>query len=201
MAAMNYIRTSNFRRARTVAINQSPFSAKVNRAGFQDWRWQFEFAYRPMRRVDAAPLLALIASQGEGEGQFGVFDPDFPTPLTSYQFPGSVAGAAQEGAALVTAGWQAASMIARASDKVFVEFPGTKFQLFELLQDVVSDSAGVATLALDAPLRGSPVNGGLVSLNPTVGAKPRLTVRMTGYQKPTDAAGFFAITLNGEEIV
>lgn len=198
-APMFGIVASDFRRVRTVAINKSPFTGKVYRSGMQDWVWTASFTYAAMKREQAASLLALVAAQDSGAGSFLAFDPDYPAPLSRYLQPGSVNGAGQVGASLVTQGWAAWLLVAKADDRIFVQV-GSGYQMFVALVDVRSDGAGAATFTLDAPLRGSPANGAVVAMTPAINPALRIPMRMTGYAKPCDVAGYFRITLSGEEL-
>lgn len=202
MAIMSNIRTSTFRRVRTVSVSQSPFSGKVYRSGLQDWRWQFAFTYAPLSRVAALPLLAEIAAQAEGFGQFPVYDPDFGMSPTGYSGAMPVCAAAAVGSTAVPiTGGTASAFYARAGEIVFLFLTGINGTMFRLTSDVTFTAGGTATLQLDAPIRVAAVAGDPVKLNPAYDINVRIQARLTGHSESTDAAGIYTITVSGEEIV
>lgn len=210
MPWMNNIRSSVFRRARTVMVSQSPFTGKVSRAGMQDDRWLCEFEYRPMKLADAASLLAAIEGQRGGTGTFFVYDPEQGTPLSGVSTDGLVNGASQSGTSLVTDGWTASAAIASAGDYVFVYTlsiateggSGYGWQMFRCTAAVTANGSGQATFTLDAPLRASPADNATVSLRPAVTSGLRIPMRLVEHNiAPVGPDGFYSISIKGEEVV
>ena len=197
---MGKIANAVWRHERTVIANQSPFNGATYRSGMQDDRWEFRFDYAPMTREQAGPLLAAVAAQRGGTGSMLVYDPDFQTPLGNGGFIGAVNGAGQTGLNLVTDGWPNSTLVAGAGSKMWLnDFSGT-IRMYEMPADVNSNGSGQATIALDVPLIGSPPDNAQVGFAwGTTGIY--LTARLTGFEKATDAAGLFRISVTGEEII
>lgn len=168
----------------------------------QDDRWQFRFDYVTQKRVDVAALLGEIAAQRGGTGRFGAYDPDFPVPLTGVTTTGLVNGASQTGMSLVTDGWPINTMIARASDTIFIPRVSSSYcQMFTLTADATSNGTGQVTFALDAPLRGSPADNAVIGFAPSVYSQFRIECRLTGFEKTSQPGGLLTVSIQGEEVL
>lgn len=191
MTLMNNILVSTFRRSRTIFSNRSPFSGKTQVVGLSDWQWRANFQYRPLTKAEGAVKLAAIAALAEGTGTVNLGDPDFRVLLSGYAGSLTVSGAGQTGQSLVVAG-SANTLILKAGD--YIELPTTQRQLFKVTADATTNGSGIATLALDAPLRTSPANAAAITKTNTT-----VPFRVTNYSHSSDGAGWLSLSIEAEE--
>ena len=202
---MSRVAQSRFERRSTVIANKSPFSGKVFRSGFPDEQWVFSFETAWMTHTEGLPIRALIAAQKSGIGQMAVFDPDFAKPLPGSRAAlqnGTVNGAAQTDDTLnVDFDGAVSSLVARAGERLWIEYPGPVYRMFELLEDCVTSGAGgTATMLLDRPLRIAPANGAAIGFD-FITSFRGIPARVVESGQDTDLAGNIRFRISGEEII
>lgn len=163
------VKDSSFRLIRSTALSTSPFSFAQQAYFWGGEMWQGEVTFKPVRGDEEAAIRAFMAKL---RGKFGTFlygDPDFlalgvqgtnnGTPL--------IKGAGQTGNELETDGWTPNETVLKAGDYVQTG-TGLQSRLYLVVDDVLSDGSGNATINIEPALRSSPVdNSALV----TTGAK------------------------------
>lgn len=200
---MQNIRSSVFRRRRTVGAARSPFTGAAQLSGLQDWRWELEFEYAPMRGAAARAFEGEIAAMGEGTGIFNAWPPTWQTSAYGQQNVGSVNGAGQTGQTLAVDGFPIFELLADKGDFVAVAMPSFagEYHLFRLTADTgASSGTGGVNLALDAPLRTSPANNASVTFSPgnfTAGSGPRF--RLLDYTHRVGLDGLHLFAIQAEE--
>lgn len=199
MTIMSHIAKSRVVHNHTKIQGKSPFTAKATESHLADWQWQFRFQYRPMKDAQLAALQAALATADLGTAM-NLWHPDFPRGIGS-NMTGAVNGAGQSGTSLITDGWTPSAVVAVPGDIVFVTYTGIGSQMFRLRTGATANGSGQVTLALDAPLRGSPPDNSLVTFNAAV-IGVALQARLTGWdESDSDNNGFVTVTMSAEEIV
>lgn len=173
----------------TVIANRSPFDGRSQETTQQDFVWRASVTYRPMRREEAATLLAQLKRHLNLRSTFLFGDPDFRQPLTANgAFPGTglVQGAGQSGLSLATDGWATDGLILRADDYITVGY--AQKQLYRVASDVTA-AAGAATIELQSPLRGSPPDNALIETADTL-----IAFRVESASWPSDQNRIYRVT-------
>lgn len=198
MTIMTGIAKSRVVHHHTKIQGKSPFTAKATESHLADWQWQFRFQYRPMKGAALAALQAELAAADLGATMY-LWHPDFPRGIVS-NMTGAVNGGSQAGTSLITDGWAPSVVIGVAGD-VFLVLIGSAWQMFRLRTAATANGSGQATLAIDAPLKGSPSDNALVTFNGAIiGAS--IPVRLTGWEESdSDNHGRVIVTMTAEEIV
>jgi hypothetical protein len=138
------------------AVATSPFTGTEQ---VQDWGgewWEYGIEMARMNGRDGRQLSAFLTALGGPRGRFLFRDPTIRQPGLS--FIPMVSGVGQSGGTLNTSGWPASSTALFAGD-FFSLGSDQQTRLYQLTADVVSDAAGLATLAFVPKLRSAPADG------------------------------------------
>jgi hypothetical protein len=138
------------------AVSVSPFTgtAEVQDWGGEWWDYAIEMARTTGR--DGRRLSAFLAALGGPRGRFLFRDPTIRQPGST--LAPVVAGGFQSGSLLMTSGWPPFATPLFAGDFFSLE-TGAATRLHQLTADVVTDEAGIATLAFVPRLRTAPDDG------------------------------------------
>ena len=150
--------------------------------------WKLIATYPPMTRADFAPIWAFIVKQRGGFDTFTVTPPVVGTG----QGPGGgtplVNGASQTGRTVVTDGWPTGATLTVLKAGDFVKF-ANHTKVYMLTADLVCDTNGDATMAIEPALITSPATDSAITYS---------SVPFTCYvdqgntiEYNTDATGFF----------
>jgi len=125
--------------------------------------WQIELRYAAMTRAQFSPLWAFLVKQAGPAGTFTW------SPGSTFATQGTgvgaayVQGAGQTGQSISTDGWGVSQTVAKAGD--FFQIEGDT-KVYQLIEDVTSDSGGEATMEFFPALRSSPANLADITLSP-----------------------------------
>jgi hypothetical protein len=143
----------------------SPLDRSAQTLELAGARWAAEFELPAMKRAQAAPWQAFLAQLRGGAGRFYAGDPDARNPRGAATGAPKVNGANQTGGQLATKGWTAGvAGILKAGDYLAFD-AGVGRELHILAADAASDGAGNAVLAIEPPIRVSPLNDTVVIVN------------------------------------
>lgn len=147
-------------RANTQAF-PSPLNGAVQTVELPGAMWVCEVQYDTLRKRDRL-LLQAFASRLRGRaGRAFLWDMSHSTPLGVATGTPLVQGAGQTGASLITDGWTPSiTGILKAGD-----YFGVNTQLHRLVEDANTSAGGVATLLFEAPLRASPADNAVITVN------------------------------------
>ena len=124
--------------------------------------WKMVATYPPMTRTDFAPIWAFIISQRGGFDTFTVTPPVIGTG----QGPGGgtplINGASQPGRAVVTDGWPTGATLTVLKAGDFVKF-ANHTKVYMLTADLVCDTNGDATMAIEPALITSPAENSAIT--------------------------------------
>jgi hypothetical protein len=176
----------------TTAVATSPFTGTEQ---VQDWGgewWEYGIEMARMNGRDGRRLSAFLTALGGPRGRFLFRDPTIWQ--VGLAFTPYVAGAGQTGGMLSTSGWPASSTPLFAGD-FFSLGSDQQTRLYQLTSDVVSNAAGLTTLAFVPKLRSAPADGASLEL-----AAPAVLLRLTA-PVPTriGRADTFLFTLTARE--
>lgn len=144
-------------RSPTLVSTAHSLKRQVRSRGGQ--RWLLEMAFPPMRRSEAAPLLAFLTAQ---RGQFESFllaMPGYSQPQGSWAGAPLVKGAAQSGRAVTLDGFAVGATV-KAGD--LVQFAGDA-KVYMVSADGAADGAGELTLAIEPALLVAPADNAAVT--------------------------------------
>ena len=154
-----------------VSAQTSPFTGSQQ---VQDWGgawWEVTFDVALTKGRGGRRLSAFFTGLGGMRGWFILRDPSAARPdLASKTI--TVDGAGQSGDTLATLGWDAEALALEAGDFISLG-TGRDLRLHQILEDVVADASGAATLSLAPGLRQSPVD-----LSPVEVAEPGVALRL-----------------------
>ena len=124
--------------------------------------WKMTAVYPPMTRSDFAPIWAFIISQRGGYDTFTVSPPVVGTG----QGPGGgtplINGASQTGRSVVTDGWPTGATLTVLKAGDFVKFANHS-KVYMLTADLVCDTNGDATMAIEPALITSPATDSAIT--------------------------------------
>lgn len=142
---------------------ESPLNRSAQTLELPGARWFAALTYANLLDADLRLLTAFLAQlRGQG-GRFYLGDFSRVNPKGVGTGAPVVSGASQTGSSLVTTGWTPSiTGILKIGD--YVGFNG---ELRMLIADANSSAGGVATLVLDSPMRASPPNAGVITINKT----------------------------------
>lgn len=159
-----------------VMVSTSPYTFAEQAQAHQGQRWVADVVSAPVHGADAAACKAWFAAL---RGRFGIFcigDSSQKTPFGTAVGTPVVYGAGQTGMSLVTSGWGVSQTVLKAGDYIQLgavnEFTNeftSEFgsdgiaRLHQVVEDVVSDSSGNATISIWPRLRSSPANGAAIT--------------------------------------
>lgn len=168
---LTLVQTLERRLVTATAVAASPFTgtAEVQDWGGEWWDYGVEMARTTGR--DGRRLSAFLAALGGPRGRFLFRDPTIRQPGST--LAPQVAGGFQSGNQLITAGWPPFSTPLLAGD-FFSLGTDVHTRLHQLTADVVTDEAGMATLAFVPRLRSAPEDG-----TPLEIAAPAVLLRLT----------------------
>ncbi len=176
----------------STAVSTSPFTGTEQ---VQDWGgewWEYGIEMARTNGRDARRMSAFLAGLGGPRGRFLFRDPTIRQPGTA--LAPTVTGGFQTGGTLITAGWPISSTPLFAGD-FFSLGSDDQTRLHQITADVVTNGAGLATLAFAPRLRTSPVDGAALEI-----AAPAVLLRLTA---PVPArigrADTFLFTLTARE--
>ncbi|MFC3088135.1 hypothetical protein [Tabrizicola soli] len=174
------------------AVSVSPFTGT---AELQDWSgewWDYAIELARTTGRDGRRLSAFLAALGGPRGRFLFRDPTIRQPGST--LAPVVAGGFQSGGMLMTAGWPPFTTPLQAGD-FFSLGTDAETRLYQLTADVVTDEAGMATLAFVPRLRTPPEDGSTLQI-----AAPAVVLRLTA-PVPTriGRADTFLFTLTARE--
>jgi hypothetical protein len=174
------------------AVATSPFtgSEQVQDWGGEWWDYAIEMARTSGR--DGRRLSAFLAALGGPRGRFLFRDPTIRQP--GFSFTPVVVGWLQTGGTLNTSGWPASTTPLFAGD-FFSMGSDQQTRLYQLTADVISNTAGLASLSFVPRLRTSPADGAALQI-----AAPAVLLRLTA-PVPTriGRADTFLFTLTARE--
>lgn len=178
----------------STALSTSPTTYQQTRYEFDGEIWQIDVSYPPLKRDEAAPFFAFLASLRGVNGTFLFGDTLLgSTQGTSTGTP-RVNGANQARAkVLISDGWTSSTLVLKAGD--FFEVDG---RCYMSLTDVTSDASGNASIDVFPRLRNHADNATVVTVN------PRGTFRLTNDQQTIVEVGnnqFFSISFQAREAI
>lgn len=146
----------------SVAVSQSPFSAAQQVYRYTGQYWEADITLRPMNRDEAEYWISFLLKLN---GQFGTFllgDPNGKNPRGVASGTPMVYGANQTGNSLFVDGWTPSTTnILKAGDYIQLG-SGATSRMYKVLNDVNSDSSGIAELDIYPSLRSSPADNSAV---------------------------------------
>lgn len=174
------------------AVATSPFTGSEQ---VQDWSgewWDYAIEMARMTGRDGRRLSAFLAALGGPRGRFLFRDPTIRQP--GFSFTPVVVGGLQTGGTLNTSGWPASTTPLFAGD-FFSMGSDQQTRLYQLTADVISNTAGLASLSFVPRLRTSPADGAALQI-----AAPAVLLRLTA-PVPTriGRADTFLFTLTARE--
>ena len=180
-------------RAKTiVGFSSSPFTGQQQVYKHQGQWWEAEMSFPPMKREKAEELAAFLLKLNGRYGTFLMGDPANTSPQGIGTGTPLVRGAGQTGSELITDGWTPDTQnILKAGDWIQLGSAGTS-RLYKVLDDVDSNSSGIATLTLFPSLRSSPTDNAVITIDNPVG-QWRLSTNDIDYTIKTGQ--FYGITL------
>lgn len=142
---------------------RSPESQAVQTLELVGARWAGMFQLPPMKRDQAEPWAAFLASLHGRAGRFYAGDPAGTTPQGVATGSPVVSGANQTGTSLVTTAWSANQTgILKAGDYIAWDTPSSWREMHKVTADANSTAGGNATLAITPPIRESPANNATI---------------------------------------
>ena len=161
MPAAPGFRASRFGLIANTQTFRSPLDGTVQTLELTGARWQAKYDLPPMTRAQAAAWIAFLTDLLGSAGRLYGFDPDARTPRGSALGSPQVAGAGQSGKSLFVDGWSEL--------ETGLLLPGDYLEVNGELKMVTaqadSDSAGEALIAFTPPLRASPADDAVVTLD------------------------------------
>ena len=163
----------------------SPLSRSIQTRELTGSRWLASMVFTDLSNTDARVLAAFLAQLRGMSGRFFLFDYAHRTPRGVGTGTPLVNGASQTGTSLITDGWTPSQTnILRAGD--YVEFNN---ELKIITADVNSDGGGNATLTIEPPMRSSPSNNAVITVND---APATMMLRDDGQAKWANRPGVFS---------
>ena len=142
----------------------SPLSRATQRILLPGARWKATYSLPRMKRIHAARWQGFFDKLQGLKGEFKAFDPEGATPQGVATGAPLVLGSGQEGNTLATDGWTPnVDNILKAGDYFCVNN-----ELKRVVDDAISDGAGIATLNFEPALRASPGDNEDIVLNNNV---------------------------------
>lgn len=152
----------------SLATNTQAFTSPLSRAAqtleLPGARWEVAATWGNLSAAEIRALRAWLLRLRGQAGRFHLWDMSHESPAGVASGSPVVSGAGQTGASLATSGWTPSTPgILRAGDLI-----GVGNELKMVTVDADSDAGGLATLAIEPPLRASPAAGAaLVLTRPT----------------------------------
>jgi len=143
---------------------QSPLTKATQTMELPGARWAAVITWQDLTEAEIRVLRAFLARLRGRAGRVYLWDMAFETPAGVATGTPVVAGAGQSGATLATSGWTPSTTgILKTGDYI-----GVNGELKMVTADADSDAGGLATLAIEPPLRASPADAAaLTTVKPT----------------------------------
>lgn len=159
----NFTRSSFFLEFNT-QTHISPLSKATQRILLPGARWKATYRLPSMNRIQAAQWQGFFDKLQGKKNTFLAFDPEGNEPQGVGTGAPLVLGAGQEGSSIQTDGWTPSiKNILRAGDYFSVNN-----ELKRVVDNVISDGAGIATINFEPALRSSPGDNDDIVLNNNV---------------------------------
>lgn len=185
------IKSMNIRASSVVGISQSPFTGQQQVYKHQGQWWEAEITLPPMKRDEAEQVAAFLLKMNGRYGTFTLGDPANTSPRGVGTGTPVVYGADQTGSELITDGWTADTAgIMKAGDWIQLG-SGSATRLYKVLNDVSSDSDGIASLDIWPNLRSSPADNAQITV---IAPKGQWRLSSNEIQYSIDEAQFYGIT-------
>lgn len=139
-------------------VSTSPLSRSVQSVEMPGARWQVSFVLRNLREADTALLQAFCAKLRGRAGRFTLHNFARPLPRGTARGTAAVAGADQAGATLDIDGLTAGATLLAG------DFIGVNGELKIVVADAAADGTGAMSVTFEPPLRASPADGAVVTL-------------------------------------
>lgn len=136
----------------------SPLSGAVQTVELPGARWKASFMMENLNQADTALLMAFLAGLRGRAGRFLLYHFARPTPRGTLSGSPLVMGAGQTGNALVIDGCAVAATLLTG------DLIGVNGELKILTADATANGSGQMTLAIEPPLRSSPADNALITL-------------------------------------
>jgi len=180
MPAAPGFRASEFALIAKTQTFRSPLDGTVQTLEMTGARWQAKYELPPMTRAQAAAWIDFLTELHGRTGRFHGFDPDARTPRGTALGNPRVAGAGQGGKSLFVDGW--------IEIETGLLLPGDYFEVNSELKLVTaqadSDSAGETLVAFTPPLRASPADNAVVTVD-----NPKATMMLADHTPAISDAG------------
>jgi hypothetical protein len=140
---------------------ESPLNGATQTTELPGARWKASFSWRNLTAADARILKAWLNKLSGRAGRFYLHDYTHETPSGTAAGTPLVKGASQSGRTLITDGWT--------PNQTNLLLPGDYFgvgsQLCIITAPISSDGSGNATLQFESPLRSSPADNAVITIN------------------------------------
>jgi hypothetical protein len=151
-----------FRLRHNTQTSTSPLTQSVQTVAFPGARWMATISWAELTAQEQRIIKVWLAQLRGQAGRFRLWDLTHPTPAgVGAAGPITVSGAGQVGTALVTAGWP----VSTSGLLLPGDYIGVNGELKLVTLNATSNSSGVATLTFEPPLRASPPNGSVITLD------------------------------------
>ncbi len=193
MPAAPGFRASRFGLIANTQTFRSPLDGTVQTLELTGARWQAKYELPPMTRAQAAAWIAFLTDLLGSAGRLYGFDPDARAPRGTALGSPQVAGAGQSGRSLFVDGWSEL--------ETGLLLPGDYFEVNGELKMVTaqanSDSAGETLVTFTPPLRASPADNAVVTVD-----NPKATMMLVDDTQATwdaDRASIYGISFSAVE--
>lgn len=140
---------------------ESPLNKSVQTTELPGARFKAVFGWNNLTDADARIVKAWINKLSGRAGRFYLYDTTHPTPAGTALGTPLVKGASQTGRTLITDGW-----VANQTNLLLPgDYFGTGSQLCVITETISSNSSGEATLHFEAPLRISPADNAVITID------------------------------------
>lgn len=172
----------------------SPLTKSVQTVELPGARWIASITWTDLTGEERRTIKAWLARLRGQAGRFRIHDMSHPAPAGSGAVGAvTVSGAGQTGVSLVTTGWPAS-----ASGLLLLgDYIGVNGELKLITAATSSNGSGVATLTFEPPLRASPPDGSVITLD-----KPSAVFKLANDEQdnmPIRAPYYSDLTIECEE--
>lgn len=151
------IKAMRFELQANTQVHVSPANKSVQTLERPGSIWLATYQYPPMKRADAAQVIAFLRKLNGRAGRFYGSDLSAIAALGVATGSPRVNGASQTGSVLLTKDWtNNTTNILKAGDYISFNVPISWRQLHQVVDDANSDGTGLATLNIAPALRRSP---------------------------------------------
>ena len=172
---------------------ESPFTRATQTKELAGARWVATYSMPAYKRADRAKAMAFLAKLRGAAGRFYAYNPSNMGLLGAGGGAPIVAGPDQTGSSLLTDGWPADTLVLKAGDEFQIGA-----ELKQVVDDVLADENGIATINFEPPLRHRPADN-----TPIILDKPSCIMRLVDDNQNSfneDVAGFATITFSAVEV-